>query len=467
MCGVSGEAAEPVAEVGDDVADAVGDGDEEDADDREADREQAQAEDDELLCCLSPHPARTLTGRTPRIGRRDRARAGTSRRQAGPPGPLRGGGRDDGRRAFGDPRARRPDRRARSRRRAADLARGRAGERAAGRRAAPEPAARCRAGVRRPTRSTAPSASPRRRPRPRWPTARADGRSRPTRRCAPASSSRGRVRRGLGRGRGRRRAERLPLARRATDDGAGDRGRAASVAPVAVKDIFCTEGVPTTAGSRILEGYRPPYTATAVRRLIEAGAPILGKTNMDEFAMGSSNENSAYGPVLNPWDREPRSRRLLRRLGGGGRRRPGALGDRHRHRRLDPPAGGALRDRRPQAHLRRDLALRDDRLRLLARPVRPADPRRQRRRPAAGDPAGRAIPATRPRSGSSEAPRAARPRGPQGAALRGAGGAGPRRDRAGRARGLRGDAGDDRASSAARSPRWRCRTPSTASPPTT
>src|ERR1700750_2865181 len=74
-------------------------------------------------------------------------------------------------------------------------------------------------------------------------------------------------------------------------------------APIAVKDIFCTEGVPTTAASRILEGYRPPYTATAVRQLITAGLPILGKTNMDEFAMGSSNENSAYGPVLNPWDR--------------------------------------------------------------------------------------------------------------------------------------------------------------------
>jgi aspartyl-tRNA(Asn)/glutamyl-tRNA(Gln) amidotransferase subunit A len=75
------------------------------------------------------------------------------------------------------------------------------------------------------------------------------------------------------------------------------------IAPIAVKDIFCTEGVPTTAGSRILEGYRPPYTSTAVQKLLEAGAPILGKTNMDEFAMGSSNENSAYGPVLNPWDR--------------------------------------------------------------------------------------------------------------------------------------------------------------------
>jgi aspartyl-tRNA(Asn)/glutamyl-tRNA(Gln) amidotransferase subunit A len=73
---------------------------------------------------------------------------------------------------------------------------------------------------------------------------------------------------------------------------------------VAIKDLFCTEGVPTTAGSRILEGYRPPYTATAVRRLEAAGGQALGKTNMDEFGMGSSNENSGYGPVLNPWDRK-------------------------------------------------------------------------------------------------------------------------------------------------------------------
>jgi len=72
--------------------------------------------------------------------------------------------------------------------------------------------------------------------------------------------------------------------------------------PIAVKDLFCTEGIQTTAGSRILEGHRPLYTATAVRRLGEAGAGVLGKTNMDEFAMGSSNENSAYGAVLNPWD---------------------------------------------------------------------------------------------------------------------------------------------------------------------
>ncbi|HEX8085102.1 MAG TPA: Asp-tRNA(Asn)/Glu-tRNA(Gln) amidotransferase subunit GatA [Solirubrobacteraceae bacterium] len=73
--------------------------------------------------------------------------------------------------------------------------------------------------------------------------------------------------------------------------------------PVAVKDLFCTEGVPSQAGSKILEGYRPPYTATVVRNLQQAGAPLLGKTNQDEFAMGSSNENSAYGPVRNPWDR--------------------------------------------------------------------------------------------------------------------------------------------------------------------
>jgi len=84
----------------------------------------------------------------------------------------------------------------------------------------------------------------------------------------------------------------------------GSGGEPLSGMPIAVKDIFCTGGIETTAGSRILEGYRPPYTATAVRRLSDAGARLLGKTNMDEFAMGSSNENSAYGPVRNPWDRD-------------------------------------------------------------------------------------------------------------------------------------------------------------------
>jgi Asp-tRNA(Asn)/Glu-tRNA(Gln) amidotransferase A subunit family amidase len=142
--------------------------------------------------------------------------------------------------------------------------------------------------------------------------------------------------------------------------------------PLAVKDLFCTEGVPSQSGSKILEGYRPPYTATVVRHLTDAGATLLGKTNQDEFAMGSSNENSAFGPVLNPWDLTG-ARRLLRRERGGRRRRIGTVGARHRHRWLDPPAGGVLRDRRPQADLRCVLALRHDRVRLVARSGRSVD----------------------------------------------------------------------------------------------
>ena len=77
--------------------------------------------------------------------------------------------------------------------------------------------------------------------------------------------------------------------------------------PVAVKDNFCTRGVETTAGSQILAGYRPPYDAHAIERLRAGGAVLVGKTNLDEFAMGSSTENSAYGPTRNPWntDRVP------------------------------------------------------------------------------------------------------------------------------------------------------------------
>ncbi|MDO8309478.1 MAG: Asp-tRNA(Asn)/Glu-tRNA(Gln) amidotransferase subunit GatA [Actinomycetota bacterium] len=106
--------------------------------------------------------------------------------------------------------------------------------------------------------------------------------------------------------------------------------------PIAVKDVMAMRGVPTTCGSRILEGWRPPYDATVVERLRAAGVVILGKTNMDEFAMGSSTEHSAYGPTRNPWD-------LERIPGGSGGGSAAALASFEAPLAIGTDTGGSIR----------------------------------------------------------------------------------------------------------------------------
>ena len=106
--------------------------------------------------------------------------------------------------------------------------------------------------------------------------------------------------------------------------------------PLALKDLFTTHGIPTTCGSRMLEGWIPPYDATVTRRLREADVVVLGKSNMDEFAMGSSTENSAYGPTRNPWD-------LERIPGGSGGGSAAALASFQAPLAIGTDTGGSIR----------------------------------------------------------------------------------------------------------------------------
>lgn len=115
----------------------------------------------------------------------------------------------------------------------------------------------------------------------------------------------------------------------------GELGPLAGV-PLAMKDVVVTKGVPTTAGSKILEGWTPPYDATITQRIKDAGIVMLGKTNMDEFAMGSSTENSAYGPTHNPWD-------LTRIPGGSGGGSAAALAAFEAPLAIGTDTGGSIR----------------------------------------------------------------------------------------------------------------------------
>jgi Asp-tRNA(Asn)/Glu-tRNA(Gln) amidotransferase A subunit family amidase len=147
-------------------------------------------------------------------------------------------------------------------------------------------------------------------------------------------------------------------------------------APIGVKDLYCTKGVRTTACSNILGEFTPTYESTVTQNLWDEGAVMLGKLNMDEFAMGSSNETSRFGPPINPWRRKgdnagPDAGRFLGRVGFCCLRRSLPCGDGFRHGRFHPPAGSLYRHRRHQADLRPGEPLGHGGVCVLARPGRP------------------------------------------------------------------------------------------------
>ena len=130
----------------------------------------------------------------------------------------------------------------------------------------------------------------------------------------------------------------LNKARKIDEEIAKNKVRALSGLPIAQKDIFCTKNIKTSCGSKMLDNFVSPYNATVIEKLNNAGTIMLGKTNMDEFAMGSSNETSFYGPVKNPWDTEYVPWWVFWRVCICGCSQNFAMFDRNRHWRINQTA---------------------------------------------------------------------------------------------------------------------------------